>query len=637
MKRLVKLFTLLFFLSQPVFSTVSVTAPCLEDKGTYCLVGGDMILDKNDPGHAAIIQNINDHYTGGSRSKSRAIQTNLRKWPNGVVKYTLSGFSSSEEAVINTAIDSIENVCNVRFQKWSGTNYVYNISKITDPEIGGRSTVGYIKNAYCQLSSVRLGTAIHEFLHGLGFGHEHQRSDRLVKINYDNIKPKYKGNFETVPAWVDGFWWWQKNEKKNANYFGSYDFNSIMHYPSYAFSKNGKKTIDAGSNSIGQRRGLSAVDKYALIQAYGASGSFSTEIYPSNTTGYNYYRTSYKLGGRSASAWLTGDINGDGRTDLFQPWKQSSGSLGLEVYTSSSNKLNLTWSNTWSDLDLGGHGALCFLTGDVNGNGKTDIIRPWNNNGNLSVELMTSQGSSFKRTWSGNMGEGAGAITFQAADVTGDGKCDLIQIWDNNGTAEAIVYKSTGSGFTKLYGSRRLGGRGAIKWFVGDVTGDNKADIVQLWNNNGSLAVELYASNGYGFYHKWASSNMGEGHGALTYMFGDVNGDDKKDIVQVWNNNGRANAIIYQANVNGFHKTYGNRSLGGKGATSWNLADVNGDGKKDIVQTWNNGGQSSIEVYRSTGNGFNLVSGGAKRGLPNGMWFVGESGSDNKEDLIHIY
>ena len=66
---------------------------------------------------------------------------------------------------------------------------------------------------------------IHELAHAMGFYHEQSRSDRneFIQINWDNICEKKDHNFE----------------KKNIGVTNNipYDFESIMHYGSYAFSK----------------------------------------------------------------------------------------------------------------------------------------------------------------------------------------------------------------------------------------------------------------------------------------------------------------------------------------------------------------------------------------------------------------
>ncbi|KAK2854270.1 hypothetical protein Q5P01_006931 [Channa striata] len=75
----------------------------------------------------------------------------------------------------------------------------------------------------------------HEVMHALGFHHEQVRSDRdsYVNILTQNIQPGMESNFKKVQT----------------NNLGTpYDFNSVMHYPNYAFSKNGLPTITAKSN-----------------------------------------------------------------------------------------------------------------------------------------------------------------------------------------------------------------------------------------------------------------------------------------------------------------------------------------------------------------------------------------------------
>ena len=75
-------------------------------------------------------------------------------------------------------------------------------------------------------------TAVHEFMHALGFHHEQNRPDRdqYVIIHEEIIKPKKEHNF--------------KKAKRSDTLGQPYDYYSIMHYKKDAFSKNGKMTIE---------------------------------------------------------------------------------------------------------------------------------------------------------------------------------------------------------------------------------------------------------------------------------------------------------------------------------------------------------------------------------------------------------
>lgn len=110
----------------------------------------------------------------------------------------------------------------------------------------------------CQRTSI-----IHEILHAAGFYHEHSRGDRdqFVTIVWSEIDPDARSNFE-------------KRDGRGQD-IGPYDYGSIMHYSAGAFSMSGRPTIiprDPNAR-IGQREGMSAGDRAALVQVYGAPGA----------------------------------------------------------------------------------------------------------------------------------------------------------------------------------------------------------------------------------------------------------------------------------------------------------------------------------------------------------------------------
>lgn len=104
--------------------------------------------------------------------------------------------------------------------------------------------------------STEVGTAIHEIGHVLGLWHEHSRSDRLehIAVHLENVHPKYHSQFA---------------QPVNSVNLGAYDYHSIMHYSSDAFSMNGRPTITTrDGQSIGQRDGLSGRDIEAIRILY---------------------------------------------------------------------------------------------------------------------------------------------------------------------------------------------------------------------------------------------------------------------------------------------------------------------------------------------------------------------------------
>ena len=73
---------------------------------------------------------------------------------------------------------------------------------------------------------------MHEFLHSLGVGHEHNRPDRdnYISIHWNNIIDDVHSAFKKADA-------------SKVMTIGAYDFKSLMHYFKHAFSKNKKPTI----------------------------------------------------------------------------------------------------------------------------------------------------------------------------------------------------------------------------------------------------------------------------------------------------------------------------------------------------------------------------------------------------------
>ncbi|KAM4613100.1 uncharacterized protein ACJ7VT_011284 isoform 2-T2 [Polymixia lowei] len=198
-----------------------------------------------------------------SRNRNARICNNCRwKKSSSVVNvpYTISSsFSSRHKSVIESAMNAFRMKTCVRFiRRSSQSDYISIVNKR-----GCWSYVGRTQKAQ-ELSlqargCVYTGIIQHELLHALGFWHEQSRSDRdrYVTINYQNIKPKQKHNF---------------NKYSTNNLNTQYDYTSVMHYGKTAFSKNGRDTITPKTSAvIGQRVGMSELDILKINRLYSCS------------------------------------------------------------------------------------------------------------------------------------------------------------------------------------------------------------------------------------------------------------------------------------------------------------------------------------------------------------------------------
>jgi hypothetical protein len=271
--------------SQPALVDQSVSQDLSEgrlltDAGDHYFLGGDIILNKDDPEHQSIIATLNDSapQTLGKTTAMRYVC--IATWPKGVVKYSLSGFTAAEKKTIQTAMKMISDVAKVTYTLTTeNKSYIYKISKIKSTTIGGCSTIGYSATPYCQLAYVNQQTCIHEFMHGLGFGHEHQRYDRdsYVKINTTNIMSGYASQFTkvqkdyayTVSRIVNGKVVTSQATTPYSALVTGYDYSSIMHYPKNAFAKSANLVTISTTKTIGTTTVLSANDKNALKAVYG--------------------------------------------------------------------------------------------------------------------------------------------------------------------------------------------------------------------------------------------------------------------------------------------------------------------------------------------------------------------------------
>ena len=327
----------------------------------------------------------------------------------------------------------------------------------------------------------------------------------------------------------------------------------------------------------------------------------------------------YNSGGYKAVSVAIGDVNGDGRADLVVANQCQSSSNCNGVVSVLLGNGDGTFQAPVS-YSSGGYEATSVAIGDVNGDGHADLVvanqcqSSSNCNGAVSVLLGNGDGT-FQAPVSYSSG-GYYALSVAVGDVNGDGRADLVVAnwYQSNGINGSLgVLLGNGDGTFQSPVSYSSGGLYAYSVAIGDVNGDGHADLVVAneCQSNGdcsSGAVSVLLGNGDGTFQSAASYSAG--YDAYSVAIGDVNGDGHADLVVAnqcqssSNCNGAVSVLL--GNGDGTFQAPVSYSSGGNDALSVAIGDVNGDGHADLVvanECQSNGDCSSGAVSVLLGNG----------------------------------
>ena len=298
---------------------------------------------------------------------------------------------------------------------------------------------------------------------------------------------------------------------------------------------------------------------------------------------------------------LAGDFNGDGRDDLIFTWEHS-------------GQNRLFFGNADGSFTYGGQtirtGAINgdpdhTLAGDFNGDGRDDLIFIWDHSGQNRL-VLGNAGGGF--TYQGTQ-IATGAINGDpdhtlAGDFNGDGRDDLIFIWDHSGQ-NRLVLGNAGGGFT--YQGTQISS-GAINsdpdhTLAGDFNGDGNDDLIFIWNHSGENRLALGNGSG-GFTYRGTQISTGAINSDPDHtLVGDFNGDGRDDLIFGWSQNGDTRMFFGTAGGSfDYSSSYNVPSALNDNPDRVLIGDYNSDGRDDLILTWQD--SSQVKYFTCIGSSF---------------------------------
>lgn len=291
---------------------------------------------------------------------------------------------------------------------------------------------------------------------------------------------------------------------------------------------------------------------------------FTTNNYPSNT--------------------VVTDINMDGKPDLGIITNTAFLQVMLNATTTGSTTPSFT-----GHFDLSATSPVIGTSGDLNNDGKPDLILANGTSNTISIFSNTTASGSVTPTYASRQDIGGfnNPVFVAIVDFTQDGKKDILVVNKNNGYLGVLVNYTTPGSSIFTFNLQYFGSMGTPQAVaLGDLNGDDKIDLVASATNGGLYFFFNYSNPGSSSI-LFSSFSFYAGGICNSLMLTDLNGDGKLDVTAAVNATSSINIW-----VNNTPQGYGNYQNYGQqivstidNPTGITATDINMDGKMDLALT----------------------------------------------------
>jgi cyclophilin family peptidyl-prolyl cis-trans isomerase len=291
----------------------------------------------------------------------------------------------------------------------------------------------------------------------------------------------------------------------------------------------------------------------------------------------------------------SGDINGDGLQDIITGAGPGGSSL-VKVFSGANGQI----IRQFNAFDPGYTGGVFVAVGDVNGDGKPDIICGSGQGDPPRVRVFDGFTGAMIYDFMPYNRHFRGGVRVAAADVDGDHHADIITGAGPGGSAHVEVFSGATGKVIASFNAFDAGFTGGVYVAGGDITGDGKADVVVGAGEGGTPIVSVFNMN---------SSTQSTSvrsffafnpnfHGGVRVGIDDISTGRPEDIIAAAGPGGGPDVKVFDGTTNAVDReffAYGANFHGGVFVGSH--TNIDNQGAQDILTGAGAGGGPHVEVF----------------------------------------
>jgi hypothetical protein len=337
------------------------------------------------------------------------------------------------------------------------------------------------------------------------------------------------------------------------------------------------------------------------------------------------------------------DVNNDGKPDLAVA-NENSNTVSVLLNTTAPGATTPSFAPQQTFAT--GSTPLSVAVADVNGDGRPDLAVANENSNTVSVLLNTmapgATAPSFapQQTFATDLFPTSVAV----ADVNGDGRPDLVTTNQGSDTVSVLLNTKAPGSTTPNFAAQQTFATGRVPFSVAvaDFNGDGKPDLVMTNLNSDTVSVLLNTTAPGATAPSFApQQTFATGSGPFSVAVADVNGDGRPDLVVANDTAGSVSVLLNTTAPGSTTTSFAPQQTFATGFEPLSLAvtDVNGDGRPDLVVA--NAGANTVSVLlNTTAAGASTPSFAAQETFASGTGAgpkfvaVADLNGDGKTDLV---